>query len=738
MINEMINKLNPMQKQAVLTTEGPLLLLAGAGSGKTRVLTHRIAYLISKGVRPFNILAITFTNKAAKEMKERAAALCDEGSDVWVSTFHSTCVRILRREIDKLGYTNQFTIFDSDDSQRLMKNIYKAYNINDKVYPVKSVLAEISRQKDNMVTPKDYMIEKENDFRMKRVAELYGLYQDQLKENNALDFDDLIFKTVTLFENNPDVLEKYQERFRYIMVDEYQDTNASQYRLIKLLAQKYGNLCAVGDDDQSIYGWRGADIRNILNFEDDFKNTKVIKLEQNYRSSENILNSANAVIKNNFARKAKSLWTDKGSGEKITLYRASTDREEAMFAASKIVEGHDNGQSYNDFAILYRNNAISRVFEESLVKAAIPYRLLGGTRFYDRKEIRDILAYLKFIINPNDTISFSRIVNVPKRGIGDATVEKLLNYCMDSGQPLYTVLGMPEMIPDIKTKAKALYGFYEFIDQFVGKTEGVPVADIIKNILSKSGYHSELAAEGSEEAEGRLENLEELVSKAAEFVESPSGQTGLEGFLEEVALVADVDGLDENEDAVVLMTLHSSKGLEFDTVFIAACENGIFPGYRAMQADTPSEMEEERRLCYVGITRAKRKLYMTCAKSRMQFGETHYNSPSDFLKELPKELTEVQDPAASTAKAGTAIPKPVKQQYVPQTRYVTKGANPYSIPAPKNFEIDFEVGDKVKHMKFGIGTVIAIQPAGADFEVTAEFNAGTKKLMAKLAKLRKC
>ena len=737
MINEMIDKLNPMQKQAVLTTEGPLLLLAGAGSGKTRVLTHRIAYLISQGVRPFNILAITFTNKAAREMKERVAALCDEGGDVWVSTFHSTCVRILRRDIDKLGYTNQFTIFDADDSEKLMKNIYKAYNINDKVYPVKGVMNVISKQKDALVTPKEYMIQTEKDFRMKKVAELYQIYQDRLKENNALDFDDLIFKTVMLFRGFPDVLEKYRSRFHYIMVDEYQDTNASQYQLVKLLAGGHGNLCAVGDDDQSIYGWRGADIRNILNFEDDFKNTKVIKLEQNYRSSQNILNSANAVIRHNNARKAKSLWTQRDGGEKITVYRAGGDREEAMFVAKVIVDGHDAGKPYGDFAILYRNNAISRVFEEALVKAGIPYRLLGGTRFYDRREIKDILAYLRFIANPSDSISLSRIINVPKRGIGDSTLEKLLSYCSESGTPLMTALSMPEMIPDIKTKAKALHDFYLFINRFSDPVAQEDVAELIQNIVRESGYKAELLAEDTEEALGRIENIEELISKAADFEQSASGQTGLSGFLEEVSLVADVDGLEEGDEAVVLMTLHSSKGLEFDTVFIAAFENGIFPGYRAMQAETLTAMEEERRLCYVGITRAKRKLYITLSKSRMQFGQTQYNAPSDFLKELPRELLDVKEPNKTpSASSSVAPPKPSKQAYVPQTRYLTKPA-PYSMPAPSGGAVDFEVGDRVKHMKFGIGTVKDITPAGADHEVTVEFSVGTKKLFAGLARLKK-
>lgn len=736
MTEEMLNKLNPMQKKAVLTTDGPLLLLAGAGSGKTRVLTHRIAYLISNGVRPWNILAITFTNKAAREMKERVSALCDEGDDVWVSTFHSTCVRILRRDIEKLGYTKQFTIFDTADSEKLMKGIYKAYDINDKIYPVKAVLSEIGRQKDRLVTPKEYMIAVEKDFRLKKIAELYQLYQDRLKENNALDFDDLIFKTVMLFRGFPEVLEKYQDRFHYIMVDEYQDTNASQYQLVKLLAAKYGNLCAVGDDDQSIYGWRGADIRNILDFEKDFKNTQVIKLEQNYRSTQNILDSANTVIRNNNARKAKSLWTQQESGEKITVFRADSDREEAAYAAKIIKKAHTEGKDYGDFAVLYRNNAISRVFEEAFVSQSIPYRLLGGTRFYERMEIKDMLAYLRFIANPSDTVSFSRIINVPKRGIGDTTVEKVLNYCMETGTPIMTALSMPDGIPDIKTRAKQLYEFYQFISRFSEPEAQEDVAGLIKGILDGSGYRAALVAEDTEESLSRLENIEELVSKAAEFEQSASGQTGLAGFLEEVALVADVDGMQDGENAVVLMTLHSSKGLEFDTVFLAAFEDGIFPGYRAMQSDILTAMEEERRLCYVGITRAKKKLYITLSKSRMQFGQTQYNEPSRFLKELPRELLDVNK-QGKAAQGGVPRPAPAKQSYVPQTRYTTKPVNSYNMPAPKDTAMDYGVGDKVKHMKFGIGTVKDIAPAGSDFEVTVEFMSGTKKLPAKLARLKK-
>ena len=734
MLQEQINKLNPMQREGVLTTEGAVLLLAGAGSGKTRVLTHRIAYLIEKGVNPFNILAITFTNKAAREMKERVAAISDRGNEVWVSTFHSTCVKILRREIDKIGYGNQFTIYDSDDSLRLMKNIFKDKNIGEKYYNPKNVLSEIGNLKDRLITPAEYEQTAGNDFRTKKIVELYYAYENYLKENNCLDFDDLIFKTIELFKARPDILEKYQTRFHYIMVDEYQDTNASQYQLVRMLAGKYGNLCVVGDDDQSIYGWRGADIRNILDFEKDFDNTKVIKLEQNYRSSAIILNAANAVIKNNVARKTKSLWTEQDNGERISVHTAINDTAEAQFICSIIKKGANDGNSYNDFAILYRNNALSRVIEENLIKANIPYRLLGSTRFYDRKEIKDVLCYLKIINNPDDNIAMRRIINVPKRGIGEASVEKVAAVATENHCSIFKMLYQLELVPELKGKAKNLDEFKDTLENLIRYSKTTSIAQLINYVLSETEYTQALLSEGTEEAKNRIENINELVSKAAEFDKNTGGD--LSQFLEEVALVADVDGLNEQEDSVVLMTLHSSKGLEFDTVFIAGFEENIFPGFRAIEDPSRTGMEEERRLCYVGITRAKRKLYLTNAKSRFQNGQHSYNPPSRFLRELPSDYIEVIAPKASKLAGNT--PKPAYErktsQYVPQSRYYTRPAN---IPAPQNVTLDYEVGDMVRHIKFGQGTVKEINSAGADYEVTVEFKIGTKKLMAGLSKLKK-
>ncbi len=739
MLIDSINTLNPEQKKAVLTTEGPLLILAGAGSGKTRVLTHRIAYLIEQGVRPFNILAITFTNKAAREMKERVSAITPQGNEVWVSTFHSSCVRILRREIERLGYTSRFTIYDADDSERLVKNILKELNISDTLYKPKAVLAEIGAQKDKLIGPEQYAAMVEKDFRLKKIADIYRIYQKHLKDNNSLDFDDLIFKCVELFENNPDVLEKWQDRFRYIMVDEYQDTNASQYRLVRLLASKYKNLCVVGDDDQSIYGWRGADIHNILNFEKDFENTTTIRLEQNYRSSENILNAANAVIRNNFMRKSKTLRTDAEAGSRLHFYRAQSDYDEARFICSKIEEGVKNGAKYSDFAILYRNNALSRVIEESLVKESVPYRLFGGTRFYDRKEIRDILCYLKAVYNPNDDIAIRRIINVPKRGIGDATIEKVARAAEENGVSFYMALLSADEIPELKTKAKVLTNFAELLVNLREAADEQRVDEFIETVLEESKYRKELESENTEEARGRLENIEELISKAVEFAKDREEAT-LADFLEEVALVADVDGYTEGEDTVVLMTLHSSKGLEFPTVFIAGFEEGIFPGYRATLEGGEAALEEERRLCYVGITRAKRELYLTAANSRMQHGQMVSNLPSRFLKEIPGELMEQEtsSPFGNGNSFGMDTSENKRHFAYSANTYRPRPAATYRMPAPKDVSLDFEVGDKIKHMKFGIGTVLAINPAGADYEVTVEFeNAGVKKLMAALARLKK-
>ncbi len=735
-IQDKINSLNPMQKQAVLTTEGPLLLLAGAGSGKTRVLTHRIAYLIEQGVRPFNILAITFTNKAAREMKERVAAITPQGDQVWVSTFHSTCVRILRREIDKIGYSSRFSIYDASDSERLIKDILKENNISEKSYSPKMIAAEIGSQKDQMKTPVDYLKAVEKDFRQRKIAEIYAIYQDRLKENNALDFDDLIFKTVELFNKRPDVLDKYQERFRYIMVDEYQDTNGAQYQLIRLLAEKYNNLCVVGDDDQSIYGWRGADISNILNFEKDFKNTTVIKLEQNYRSTGAILDAANAVIKNNRARKAKALWTEAEEGNKLKFHNAAGDREEAKYICSVIDEGIADGKSYSDFAVLYRNNALSRAIEEQLVRSGIPYRLFGGTRFYDRMEIKNVLSYLKVLNNPNDDIALKRIINVPKRSIGDTTVAKILEYAAENGISFYMALCGYEKIDSLSTRAKtALERFISLLNDLSIDAEELSAADLIEKVVEETGYKAELEAANTDEARGRLENIDELVNKAVDYEEN-NDEAGLSQFLEEVALVADVDGFTEDQDTVVLMTLHSSKGLEFDTVFIAGFEESIFPGFRAMQDGTGIEMEEERRLCYVGITRAKKQLYLTAAKNRMQHGQRVYNMPSRFLKEIPSRFIERSEDGLTVTKAegGFSFGRP-KSNVPPAAK---KPLNPYRMPTPKNVVLDYTVGDRVKHIKFGIGQVTDMTPAGADYEITVNFdNVGSKKLMSRFANLKK-
>lgn len=734
MLQDSINRLNPMQKQAVLTTEGPLLLLAGAGSGKTRVLTHRIAYLIENGVRPFNILAITFTNKAAREMKERVAAITEKGDEVWVSTFHSTCVRLLRREIDKIGYTNNFSIYDADNSERLLKNILKEMNVSDKQYPVKAVMAEIGAQKDNLVGPNEYMSIVEKDFRRKKIGEVYIAYQQRLAENNALDFDDLIFKTVSLFKARPDILEKYQERFRYILVDEYQDTNTSQYQLVRLLADKYKNLCVVGDDDQSIYGWRGANIRNILDFENDFKNTTVIKLEQNYRSSGTILDAANSVIKNNTTRKSKKLWTEQGNGEKIQFYNGQSDRDEAYYICREINKGASKGMKYKDFAILYRNNALSRVLEEGLIAAQIPYRLFGGTRFYDRKEIRDVVSYLKLIYNPSDDIAIRRIINVPKRGIGDTTIGKIAEYAAENKLSFYIALCGIGQIKGLTARAvNSVTEFCSMLNDFRADAEEMTVSEIIEEVLEKSGYRKELEAENTTESANRLENIAELINKAKQYEEQNPDDMSLGGFLEEVSLVADVDAFTEDQDTVVLMTLHSSKGLEFPVVFISGFEETIFPGFRSILSGGNSiEMEEERRLCYVGITRAKEKLYLTCAKSRMQHGQFVANLPSRFLREIPKSFI-CEEKAAKSAEA-TAFGG---DAYKLKTDFTSKRPAA-SIPSPKDFHPDFEVGDIVRHIKFGKGDVIDIKPAGADYEVTVDFGRlGKKKLMAKLTVLKK-
>ena len=734
--------LNPMQKEAVLQKDGPVLVLAGAGSGKTGALTVRIAHLIEEGVKPWNILAITFTNKAAKEMKERVEKLVPEGAkDIWISTFHSTCVRILRREIHHLDYDNGFSIYDADDQEKIMKECFKQLNlsITDKSFTVKAAMSAISKQKEELISWEAYAQKVDKmDIRSLKIAQVYQVYQKRLKDSNALDFDDLIYKTVQLFRSHPQVLEKYQERFRYIMVDEYQDTNTSQYELVKLLSSKYQNLCVVGDDDQSIYGWRGANIGNILDFEKDFPNTKVIKLEQNYRSTKTILEAANAVIHNNNTRKAKSLWTQNHTGNILHIYQAENEYDEARFAAEKIEELIKTGHTYGEFAVLYRTNAQSRTVEDQLVKRNIPYRLFGGTRFYDRKEIRDILSYLKILKNPLDAIALRRVINVPKRGIGDTSIDKVTTFAMEKGISFYDALGRLGEIPELKTRARKFQEFYDLMQHLKEDSMTLSVSQLMDAVIKKTGYMQVLLDEGTDEALMRLENIDEFINKAVEY-ETQNPEGNLEGFLEEIALVSDIDNLKEGEESVLLMTLHSAKGLEFPYVFMIGMEEGIFPSYRSIAFGGEKEVEEERRLCYVGITRAREELYLSHAKSRMQHGVTQYNAPSRFLREIPEEL--VDRPVRKMSDAAREFSMRSSMKITP----VFQKPNPYglqnkpsNIPAPTDFVLDFAVGDKVRAPKYGIGTVKEIRPGGADFEVEVSFGEkGVKKFMARLSKLKK-
>lgn len=632
--------LNPMQKEAVLQTEGPLLILAGAGSGKTRVLTHRVAYLIEeKQVNPWNILAITFTNKAAGEMRERVDQLVGFGAEsIWVSTFHSTCVRILRRHIEYLGYTTNFSIYDSDDQKTLMKQVFKAMDVDTKQFKERSVLGTISSAKDKLIGPEEFLLNAGQDFRQRRIGEIYKEYQKRLKKNNALDFDDLIVKTVELFQNNSEILNYYQERFKYIMVDEYQDTNLAQFKLVSLLASKYRNLCVVGDDDQSIYRFRGADIGNILSFEEMFPGAKVIKLEQNYRSTQNILNAANGVIRHNRGRKDKTLWTANGEGDLIRFKQFDTAREEADFVAREI---RDSGYAYQEQAVLYRTNAQSRLLEERCIFYNVPYRLVGGVNFYQRKEIKDILAYLKTIANGVDDLSVLRIINVPKRGIGATTMGKVTIFASEHGMSLYDALREARQIPGLGKAAEKIGAFIGQMESFRARAQSddYTIQDLIEGIMDETGYQQELEAEGEVESQTRLENIEELVNKAVSY-EEDSEHPSLDEFLEQVALVADIDNMDESENRVTLMTLHSAKGLEFPKVYLVGLEDGLFPSMMSINSDDKTDMEEERRLCYVGITRAKNELVITSARQRMVNGETRYCKPSRFMEEVPGELLE--------------------------------------------------------------------------------------------------
>lgn len=740
--------LNEQQREAVYQTEGPVLILAGAGSGKTRVLTHRTAYLIEeKGVNPYHIMAITFTNKAAGEMRERIDKIVGFGSEsIWVSTFHSSCVRILRRHIDRIGFDTNFTIYDADDSKSLMKDICKRLEIDTKIYKEKSFLAAISSAKDELITPTELMQRAltSSDYAKRRQAEVYREYQDALHKNNALDFDDLIMKTVELLQSDPEVKNYYQERFHYIMVDEYQDTNTAQFELIRLLAGKYQNLCVVGDDDQSIYKFRGANIYNILNFEKHFPNARVIKLEQNYRSTQTILDAANGVIKNNEGRKEKALWTENGTGDKIDFEQFDTAYEEADYIARDIRKKVEAGDyQYKDCAILYRTNAQSRLFEERFVISGIPYKIVGGVNFYARKEIKDLLCYLKTIDNARDDLAVRRIINVPKRGIGATTLNRVQEYADAHDISFYNALRGAEEITTLGRAASKIKPFVMFIQSMRSKAEILGVSELLRDIIEQTGYVTELEAEDTEEAKARIENIDELISKAAAYedaCEENGEPASLSGFLEEVALVADIDSLDEDQDYVILMTLHSAKGLEFPQVYLAGMEDGLFPSYMSIVADdAAAELEEERRLAYVGITRAKQNLAITCAKQRMVRGETQYNKVSRFVKEIPRELLsgavrkekEHKEPKAATYQQAKQIfrAKPYGMPQKPEKSFGTPG-NPASL--------GYQEGDRVRHMKFGEGTVQNIVQGGRDYEVTVDFDkVGVKKMFASFAKLKK-
>lgn len=746
-MNELLAGLNDKQKEAVLHFEGPLLILAGAGSGKTRVLTHRIAYLIEEHqVPPYHILALTFTNKAANEMRERVNNIIEYGAgSIWVSTFHSTCVRILRRFIDHLDYDNAFTIYDSDDQKSLMKDICKQLNIDTKKYKERTFLNAISSAKDELKTPEQYADEVAKEYNKKIFGRVYKEYQKRLKQNNALDFDDLIMLTVQLFRQNAEILNHYQERFPFILVDEYQDTNTAQFTLLSLLASRYRNLCVVGDDDQSIYRFRGANIHNILNFEKIFPATKVIRLEQNYRSTKNILAAASGVIKHNSMRKEKTLWTTAEAGAPISYGRYDSEYEEAQGIAADIHRQVKDGMSYSDFAILYRTNAQSRVFEEKLIYEGIPYRIIGAVNFYARKEIKDILCYLKTINNSADDIAIKRIINIPRRGIGQTTIGRISDYAFSQEMPFYEALRRVDEIPGCTRASAKIHSFVSLIEHFRMKLRGemYSLEDMTQELLDVTGYVRELEAENTDEANGRIENIESLMNKIVQYEEDNNGGT-LNDLLEDIALVADIDTVSDDAEQVLLMTLHSAKGLEFPNVYICGMEETIFPGASAVFGDDPSELEEERRLCYVGITRAMKKLTLTSANQRMRNGEMNFNRPSRFINEIPRHLvkqtygavlkpeTESKPTEFSRTKA-SLYTKDRKNPFA-NNPYIQKGmgsASPAGAP-------DYQVGDRVSHTKFGQGIVRSLTKLTNDYEVVIEFDGfGQRKLRSSFAKLTK-
>ena len=769
-LDTVFKRMNPMQRKAVFQIDGPILILAGAGSGKTTVVVNRIANMIKYGngynstampdniteddiafleeaakgnitdearltnlcamrpIRPWNILAITFTNKAAGELKERLVAMLgEEANDILASTFHSACVRILRRDIDKIGYDKKFGIYDADDSLRVVKEIIKNLNIDEKMFAPKSVATAISRHKDSLKTPEQALVEAGVDYRRKVVAQIYHEYQRVLKSNTALDFDDIISLTVRLFEENPDVLSYYQNRFRYIMVDEYQDTNHAQFRLVELLSAAYKNICVVGDDDQSIYKFRGANIENILNFEEQFDDAMVIRLEQNYRSTQNILDAANAVIANNTERKGKNLWTDNGEGEKIYWYRAPEEQSEAAFIGQTILDNVAKGKKFSDHAILYRMNSLSNNLEKYCVRASIPYRIIGGHRFYERKEIKDVMAYLQVINNPADDLRLKRIINEPKRGIGDATVDAAQRIANGLGISLFEVMANAKQYADLSRKGTALEDFCKMLSDLMVKADEVPLYDLLELVLENSTYRTYLKAQG-DEGLTRLENVEELMSNIKKYCEE-NDEPSLAGFLEEVSLFTELDNYDPDADCITMMTIHSAKGLEFPYVFINGMEDNIFPGVQSMFSQ--SELEEERRLAYVAITRAKKRLYITNAPTRMLYGSTQRNVPSKFLREIPKSLIDCEDAAKTTMSVAQTIVQKPSSSYTPSYARTVGVQN-----TPKTPSANYKSGQVVSHKTFGRGMIITVTKMGNDNLLEIAFdNAGTKKLMSNFARL---
>ncbi len=776
-IEAAVGKLNPPQREAVQATDGPLLIMAGAGSGKTRVLTHRIAWLIEKRrVAPWSILAITFTNKAAREMRDRASKLVGAGgSDIWVSTFHSMCVRILRKDIDRIGFTSNFSILDSGDQLSVIRGCMKDLNIDTKKFEPKAVQAVISSAKNELIDPVRFETKAGSDYFQKVASDVYKMYQKRLRSNNSLDFDDLIMSTIQLFTDVPEVLDFYQNKFRYIHVDEYQDTNRAQYMLCRMLADKHHNICVVGDSDQSIYRWRGADISNILNFEEDYPEARTILLEQNYRSSSNILNAANAVIGQNTGRKDKRLWTERGAGEAITMYQADSEHDEGYYITGEIRTGRNGGRNYADHAILYRTNAQSRVIEEILIKSDIPYQIVGGIKFYDRKEIKDVLGYLRLVSNPDDDISLTRIINVPKRGIGDTTIAKLAEEAARRGSSIFQVLGDLSGVEVNGRTRTLLQDFRTMIDNLTGMRDYLSVTELTEKVLELSEYLLELHRENTLESKARVENIEEFLSVTMEF-EKRNDDKSLVSFLTDLALIADIDSMDKDEtpdDAVILMTMHSAKGLEFPVVFIIGCEEGVFPHSRAFTDN--EELEEERRLAYVGITRAEQRLYMTCARMRTLFGRTSSNPPSRFLKEIPDGVKELASPGGRTigggryggsaasgaggfgyrgasGAAGAPAPgsAPGASRYGRPAGYAGAGAaaaggsgvrvsTPGAPAAAGDAARSFAAGDKVAHKKWGTGVIVSVKGTGNDTEIQIAFPApvGLKKLLASFAPIEK-